>query len=313
MKRLLSSSLALTLGISAIFGLQIVSAQTFPTTNPPGGNIAPHFSGVTVDGDTTVGGFLKVGNNIKPKSGISLGLDGHVNITKGLDVTGDANLQNNLAVQGNTVLSDTLTTSDFALQNIAGVFNNTANKAAAVAAVKNRVMMLGKDASFHSGKYTPELNIQAIDTTTGQPSLDGGVKVDGYVNANGSLIGKSLTTTGSAWVKSGGLKVDGGDVSVAAGGLTATKVGTWSTVTNSVNLKSYPIGNMVAVLAKCPSGAIATSCQGYFFVAVSPSDRYLGSNIITSTNGCEVYGQRDAVSAQDVFLVAQAMCFDPSK
>lgn len=109
MKRFLISFAALSLSLVSILAVQFVSAQTFPSTNPPNGNIVPTFNGLQVSGETTIDGFLNVGNNIRPKSGVSLGLDANVvNISKDLTVNKNGQFKENLTVEGDSTLKANL-------------------------------------------------------------------------------------------------------------------------------------------------------------------------------------------------------------
>ena len=325
MKRFAFSFLAMGLALVTTLVLQVATAQTFPNTNPPGGNIVPTFSGLNVNSDATVGGFLKVGNNIKPKSGVSLGLDGHVNITKGLDIT--PYVHNGITDAALVAKGDSVVNGTSRVDGLTSL--NGGLKVKGVSSFDGNLIPIDADGTLNilgglnaTGKATFTELVSAKLSLGGNLSNPGNsplyladdVEVTG--NIKGDTI-QSLTSGGSVNFSSPanltkGATISSGNLSVKTGTVTAAKVGTWSLATNNVNLRSYPVGQMVAVSAGCPSG-IPVSCQGSFSISVSSSDRYFGSKIITGTNKCEAYGQRDVASGKDAILVAQTLCFDSSK
>lgn len=98
----LTWTLSSTLVLALTFGLTMFSGSAAaPGSTPPNGNIIPTFNAINTTSDITAGGYVYVGNGIKPKTGAGLTLDADkVNFTKDIEVAGGGIISKVLQVIG---------------------------------------------------------------------------------------------------------------------------------------------------------------------------------------------------------------------
>jgi hypothetical protein len=307
-KRFFASFILLVLSGLTVFGLQITGAATFPTQNPPSGNIAPQFSSVDTTGNVTVGGNVRVGDKIQPKSGTTLSIDtvgtnthGSTNFTGSIDIKDNATIQGAATVSGLTTLQATKIGGDITPIDPDGTLN-VLGKFAATDGNFATSLNLGPDIMLtRGGTAGNQLTFSFNDVDTCQPGQDCpvGSIVKGSINVKSPLSATSL---------------------YGVNGITGSKIGKFSLVGNNVQIQSPPKAlpgqpqksEKTSVVAACPANSVAIACSGYLDTPL-PSDQYLGSPLFTlGVNICVSSAQRNVVSNQATFINAVATCFDPT-
>ena len=308
MKRLLLSSLILTVSISAILGLQIVSAQTFPSTNPPQGNIVPTFSGINVDKDVTVGGFLKVGNNIKPKSGISLGLDGHVNVTQGLDVT--------------PYIHSGITDSALVVKGVFDAQASVTNTVGSSILFSKPVEITGGYLQSSGGTLYMNDDVQVKGKISNQDATALSFNDTDGVNFAGNTYKSTIVQFESGSSVSGNMALQNKIRAQSFGDIDRN----YSLYETLSDVPASPSKLPSTKSVTCPKKSIILSCTGHIFAvsdtlntwgkdAVFFNTDVLNSGSSTDTPTCIIYASPTKNLTKPVGLSfrAEALCFDPNK
>jgi len=279
------------------------STMLGPSANPPGGNVTPTFTGLTVSGNfdlqgliiNTLTNLITFGNNVS--------ITGNLSASGTLNITGDTTLgaiktsgindTGALSVSGDTYLAGTLNSGAITTTGITdtGNLSVTGNSTVSGTTAVNGNTTLGNSKTLDTLKID-----SAITTTTAPLNINTNTLISGTLGVLGNISAYNLTLSPDMSGKIGSTYVYVGGVCVPLAN-TWYKIGPWS----------------------CGGGSndVITGCSGVFHQNDSSNDHYAGAFMGTDGNcymrlknwgGSGSGGCPGDENAAYIF----AYCFDPN-
>jgi cytoskeletal protein CcmA (bactofilin family) len=331
---------------SAYYALQIqfVFADTNPPqVEPPSGTAYPTFDNLETKNDIVVGQNLKVGNTIKPKSGLNLTLDADkVNFKKDLETLGSLVAGNDVLIGGKLKpkSGDTLEIFSPSLTSVSGGMSVSGKLYADGGLVIKNGLKVLSDAQNPISLANPVLTgtVTADNiSVSGKADINGALDVIGNSTLNNDLLMKKngqvwgtfivgnsansgVTISSAETILRNDLTVHGKtelkeDVTIN-GKLKANTIGKFtSAVGKAVSVSSNETGE--PSYAKCPAGYAMLSCSigpRSSNFAWQPSDKLLGNAFFQGPpdlQTCVAYGSN--LGQNSVVYAARVTCFSPSE